>query len=562
MGGNASRLQGLFTGISGTGVNASLAKLKEHLSRERGREIVHFRVEPEMRELAVERGYLKKNDTRIVRMLGLPRLLLRELWRKAFENILERIAQVSKDVDVFLSLHACYYHVRTREFLTVVDEGLLRRYEATAVINLIDDVYDVFARLACPGGLFDRMIGFASGPPASIRHFSRLFQILQWRSTETLLTDHLAESAFGEALRPIVLAVKHPLVTAEKILCRPAETRFYLSHPVSEPRRMGVDGRQGRAKALISEVKQVADSLRQDGIVFEPTTIDELRFLAVSDPHDSGRTKRVPVLLPRWPLGHESALLWSPIEETKNPLDPGGFFSDIPESEMAKIVFRQEEGHAERAQHLATVSDLVEALSDEIGVRVSSRDHRLVEQADHVVAYRPVFAGNASGGVRKEIEYHRHLKEVGLRDGKSGVFVLTLPEDLDDYRRTCIKSYLVSLEWVGSASPAKIRTRVEQLVDSAESFDNIEGAQAFLTDLRTKLEAEGAALGGVDRGVLADEPAYHGVDSARQCAEQLLKIATEELPPYTRHLDSSDSFELKELMTPIAFADKIKTMLG
>ncbi len=481
----------------------------------------------------------------------------------AFCKVLDQISALPSEVDVFLSLHACYYHVRTREFFTVVDEQLLAAFEPSVVINLIDDLFDLFARLAQRGGLFDRMLGLGRGPAASVRHFSRLFQILQWRSAETLLADHLAESAFGNGLRPTVLAVKHPLETVAKLLYSPQDTRFYLSHPISEPRRMYAGDEAKEADALVSEVNQVADALRQEGIVFEPTTIDELLFQKLEDPRQKGSTKRVPRLVRRWPLPDERTLLWTSVRSNVPPLDPARCFVELASEDMSKAIFERA-GDPDTVQHLLMVSSLVEALQDEIGVRVSSRDHRLVEQADYVVAYRPVFAGNASGGVKKEIEYHRYLASHRLRKREGGVFVLNLPEDLANYRKMCMVSHLASLEWDGiqPSSDPDLKTLLEEAVSTGPAMEDRPGAEALLEHVRQHLASNGVTLGEADAGVLADEPSYQDTEILRECANRLLEIATTEQPPYTRFLNADDSAEFCELMSPIAFADKIRGLLG
>jgi adenylate kinase len=226
----------LFTGISGTGVHASLEKLGKFI-RDKGRIVHIFRLEPVMLRMARERRLIKKTDG-IVGMLGLSRSVLRTLWTDAFRSVMKEIDRCNKHEDIFLSLHACYYHVRAREFFTVVDEKELSRFGPDLVVNLIDDLYYVLRRLSEKRGLFEPVVSSGKTATDFLIHFVHLFQILNWRSTETLLTDHLIEASFRGKVPVKVLAVKHPLTTIHKLIYSINPICFYLSHPISEPRRM------------------------------------------------------------------------------------------------------------------------------------------------------------------------------------------------------------------------------------------------------------------------------------------------------------------------------------
>ena len=534
-----------------------------------------------MVDLARKEGRLE-NDEGTVDMLRLPRKLLRDLWDRAFTGILKKIKALRKKeveaaskkgiealcqgTDVFVSLHACYYHVKTSEFFTVVDEKLLGMFSADVVINLIDDLYDVFARLSGSGQLFDRTYAVGKGVEASLKHFGHLSQILQWRSVETLLTDHLAEGAF-HTIRPSVLAVKHPLTVARQLIYSPGNHSIYLSHPISEPRRMEITHRVVEADGFIGEVNQVADALRQDAIVFEPTTIDELRILQVADPDDASITQRVPKLLRRWRLAEAAFLLYAPPPVVENPLDPTGVFDGLSEAEMASMIFRRtgdakQEGDTEKLRRFLVASDLAEALSKQISLHIKARDHRLVEQSDSVVVYRPVFAGNAADGVRIEIKYYRELARYGLQKNDGRVAVLTLPEDIAGYRRTLIVSYLKGLSWDGGMTPNERETLIEEAARGGAKFSGTAEAKEFFTHVRTTLAAGGLTLAVTNGSVLGDEAAGQLSDAEQAHAIRLAQIAGEEEPPYVRFLDDADCTELRELMSPIEFANRIKGELG
>jgi len=72
---------------------------------------------------------------------------------------------------------------------------------------------------------------------------------------------------------------------------------------------------------------------------------------------------------------------------------------------------------------------LLKELDRNIHVQVSSRDHKLVEQSDYLGVYRPCFDGNASRGVRREIDYYLRLK-ADARPKKCFVYAPRKDQDL------------------------------------------------------------------------------------------------------------------------------------
>jgi len=544
----------LFTGISGTGVRRSIEKLIIHIcdKRKGGHRIHCFREVPRMLKQARERGILTESD-RVVDLLNLPHKLLRDLWRTAFKQILEEISGVPPQHDVFVSVHACYYHTGTQEYFTTVDERLLGQFQPDVVITLIDDIYDVYWRLSEPGGLYDPIPNVET-----VRHFERLSQILQWRSNEILLTDHLVEAAFRGDVQAFVLAVKHPIATAERLIYEQPERFFYLSHPISQPRRMQRDHQESDAEQLIKEVQNVADSLRQQGIVFEPTTIDELRFATVESPEGSGKTK-IPCLLKRWPMEDGHRLLWVPPERRGNPLDPEGIFASPDDDAVARILFDPSAAPGDRgvARKLLTASELVRHLYEEIGKQVNSRDHRLVEQSDCLVVYRPVFAGHSSDGVLQEIGYYRRLVELELSERSTEVFVLSLPEDVKAYTRAEAFEFLADLPW---SNPTAAKRILHELVDREAPPTDTEGAMAMLDKVWDAMRNAGISLRGTESKPLSPEPAVQFQADRQRLAKDLLLAVTN--PPAYELLMAGEGVHIKELLSPAQFVDKIAVALG
>jgi hypothetical protein len=168
----------------------------------------------------------------------------------------------------------------------------------------------------------------------------------------------------------------------------------------------------------------LADHLSRKLEVWEPTTIDELRFLVtkVSTPgEDDGASDEMtlyfPRLLARWPYGNADEILWAhPPQQTENPIDPAGLFTDedIRKAQTAKTWNEVENAlDPDRGARLRSISGQIAQLASLISVQINARDRTLVGQCPNIVIYRPVFNGNMATGVLRELQAHRRLAELG-----------------------------------------------------------------------------------------------------------------------------------------------------
>jgi hypothetical protein len=66
--------------------------------------------------------------------------------------------------------------------------------------------------------------------------------------------------------------------------------------------------------------------------------------------------------------------------------------------------------------------------------QIDARDHGLVEQSAIIACYRPIFEGNASRGVKEELQHYGRLVALGLRTAEASI-VFSPPEDRSQYPR-------------------------------------------------------------------------------------------------------------------------------
>ncbi|MBZ5723863.1 MAG: hypothetical protein LAP87_02595 [Acidobacteriia bacterium] len=309
---------------------------------------------------------------------ALPRSFLKQVWKDAFRVQWKKAqAALRHGKHVILTFHLCYYNHRTREYLTPANFQTLRdafgRHRPT-FITLIDDIYDCCRRLCASEGMFPL-------PQDGEEALLDAFTVLDWRSMEMLLADAVALTCGS---KHYLIGVKHPVSTLEELLFSNKKVA-YLSHPISEPRRMWTDARVDKSHVhkIVDEIQSFSERLSQKYIVIQPTTIDEFRFRYLSAQ-----------LGDRWPFQDQGTeeLLYHPPGALKNDqLFPAGWNQDL----------------RDQAQDSPVLKRLKAAIFEQIG----ARDHYLVDQADIVVAYRPLYRGNDSSGVQEELLHHAILRD-------------------------------------------------------------------------------------------------------------------------------------------------------
>jgi len=295
--------------------------------------------------------------------LPLNQKALREIWRKAFSNIIQEVQEhvnalrKTRKADLFfsiISLHLTYFV--DGEYFAPYDINLLSQNlkstdeSPTFFITVIDDVYDMWKRII-------------SRPYRPTRLMLR--ELMSWRSAEIAHGDVITSSI--DSLN-IVMGLKHPIKTFSDLIST-GKPLAYLSHP------MGPEC----SKEFQREVEEFRLRLSEYAVVFEPATIDEIFLEELAQQAHEANVQIDKNM--NWPvvLSEERQHRWEslyPIEISANEL------------ESATEMIRGPEGE-ERASL--------------VRMQTSSRDFRYIDQSDLLVAYRPTFSGEMHKGMLVEM---------------------------------------------------------------------------------------------------------------------------------------------------------------
>jgi len=375
----------------------------------------------------------------------LPRSELRRLWKEAWNEILAGADHALETSDVIVTFHLSWFHQLTREYFVAVDmPSLLQALpeRTSRVVTLVDDIYDCHESLIAGGSAAGMMSSVDSIGTAILD----LLQVLDWRSIEVMLSESLAASI---GVPHVILAVKHPLETFHDLLFTDKRI-VYFSHPISEPRRMHAAGRTADAEAFVQRIAQIVERLQADSVVIEPTTIDELRFAGVSGN-----------LALRWPFHPDTRQL---LYEAPTPAPPGSRPHLFPSAWAADT--REEIGE----------NGLVQSLRKAVQEQIDARDHGLVEQSRVIGCYRPIYDGNASRGVREELEHFERLVALGLRKAEASV-VFSPDEDRAKYPRRQLAEQIIP-QWerqhiIEGPADALHRFRDRVLSENSAQIENL-----------------------------------------------------------------------------------------
>lgn len=433
----------LITGMSGIQIEKSLNKFitdfKDFRTRHQARKPIIIKF-----DTIVEEVYYEKNPESprshqtwrdIILQQSYPKL--EELWNDAFEKIvllIEEIRTSNSNQTIFINLHSCYYHNRTQEYLSLININKLLRIKPTYIITFIDDIYEIHHRLTLTGGIYHD-----EANATNTQMILRLLRLLDWRAKETMLSKFIAKNL---EIDFYLFAVKHSFDTFSNLVYEDYK-KVYLSHPITEVRRMENRGKDSEVEKIMNEITEISDRLSATFTTFLPTTIDEFRIK--TKPSRNGFSKDYYALLTkRW----ETELYDKP----KDLLYWNSGFKDVNQ------LWHENEEEITRFDE--QINHLLETLSDSISDQVTIRDYSLVEQSDMLVIYRPVFNGNASGGVREEFKYYKRIVKDTSRDNLC--FIYCPEEDMKQF-------YVRQFE-------LKVRTEIEEegtLQCKASPFKNI-----------------------------------------------------------------------------------------
>ena len=283
----------------------------------------------------------------------------------------------------FLSLHLTYhwrselfspYTWKIVEKMTRPAEPQLRRllkrnFRPHYVVTLIDDIAYVQHAISKAGFTI------------------RLRELLTWRNIEILMSDLLANQCIPRDIykkdspsfpyeRSPVVAIRHPTEMLYRLLFQARKIiRIYVSYPMTRTRNI---------KKRKEEIDNFRYALHEKFSVFDPVTIDDR---VLQNPFESekkrleGSGKKLYEIRPkeRWFIPAEKTLCG---EDTKG-------IQKIRIQDMREVAVPVHPGE-----------------KSAIDRQITTRDFRLIDQADVVIIYRPQYTeGEWSGGTEAECRY-------------------------------------------------------------------------------------------------------------------------------------------------------------
>ncbi len=358
-------------------------------------------------------------------LLGITRRELMELWTAALERCVER-ADASSAPHTVIAFHPSLYAFSRNEQYSTVGWALAsgRLTGISRVVLLIDDVYDMWERLAVDkGALFhhaewlrrrleaqklDDLIVFDGAGSATPKVDSAdtfdglvmdsahaiLGRLLAWRHLDMVEAESLA-STLGAPLT--ALGVKHPFDALRTLIVKPATATAYLSHPISRPRRARRSGSEW--PAVVTESNELSPKFSElDVVLVCPTAIDEFRL--------EQPTERQAIFSRPFELGER----WPPLVHQDDAISAAAHPSDrlthIPLVSRSSL----------------TAGATARSIETEIYAEVPFRDHYLVTHTSSFFVFRPLYEeGEFSGGVRAEIAHWQQL--ANFESGRRALFV-------------------------------------------------------------------------------------------------------------------------------------------
>ena len=188
-------------------------------------------------------------------------------WSSACENVIQDVGQLNPQ-HAFLLIHGVYF--RNKTFRSMLDMNLLRKFSPTLILVLIEDAYDVVARIE------------RKEKAAGTRSRCMMSEAIEWRTVETMVGNLLSRNLNPVKRIPIfVVARKHPPEMVYQLLFERWRLIVYLAFPISQVRHN---------RKAVSQINEFRSAFADDFTVFDPVTIDEYPI-----------TRTRPPRIKRWP---------------------------------------------------------------------------------------------------------------------------------------------------------------------------------------------------------------------------------------------------------------------
>jgi len=315
-------------------------------------------------------------------------------WGWHFSRRLEELL-AQKPTHAFLGIHLSYHSsgrlssplswfapycdptrdVKTHYYETIFDQ-IINEFKPDCILTLTDDLAVVRQRIRK-------------------RYHFRLHDLIVWREVEQLLADLLASRLAppnGVPLGPypfhksFLVSVRQRATSINRLLTEPKSLRVYASYPVTDT-RAHADRRQ--------EIGDFVDALHRDFVVFDPMTIDDralhgllenfLEGLVGSEEEKMlGRGEKMKRLLNKYDLSGKQSLSLETLKLMASdqwPVTAKDVLACSSRDDTLKIA----------ADEIADVCRPGENLPSSLDQQIRTRDFRLIDQCDALVAYRPMW---------------------------------------------------------------------------------------------------------------------------------------------------------------------------
>lgn len=466
------RVLALITGTSGTGVHDALDKVATTLHIPY-LQLETFAVSAFGRHIDDLRYASYSSGDLLLRALDTPFPILEGIWQEAFVDFSTAVTEhLDRGSDLIIAMHATYLHAKSQSIASLIPAHLFAQnaWRPERVIQLVDDVYDSFARLTrAKTGLFHS--DYQRGFPV----VTRILQLLQWREAETLATRNIAHTL---NYTPFYLfAVKQPIATFKRLLDTEPANCVYLSHPIDRV----ATGKASRPSSLRKDIDAITDQLRRASnlVVFEPTAVDELRF------RPEAMSGNVFQLRPRWVSLRDPKLsdtLWSPLSTTEAALAEQPFVTGNRRTNPDKQKRRRARGQNKASRPAIDPPDAIHVLTPVITRHIKARDLLLVEQCRHVLAIRPfgqsdsegTSLGRYAGGVLLECQHQLRLAELSTVSRRTLPFVVHVrPDELARRKQAMITAITREILEDSGTKPAKLFSKLVRAAPIDATIDSL-----------------------------------------------------------------------------------------
>lgn len=438
----------------------------------------------------------------------LPRTQVVRLWKRSLGQSLVSLHQRSHKAGGnslnLLSCHLDLYGGRRRELYSPIDMSILSQapYKASHVLLLIDDIYDMYVRLAKKAALYDELAGLteyvrqqqtslkpddpeptAPFPPRAAAwnlewRTTVLANLLAWRRAEMLTAEAVAHQLGAKYM---VFAVKQSVSAVSNWLLEDDRPSVYISHPITRPRNYRREHGDWPLDNVVQECNGLQRQLDAHGVTcVMPTGIDELRFAQTS----AGRA--VPRLDTRWPTASVS----DDFVDTLYVRDPA---ADQPELTFVLLEESQQNDALEWRPWM-------NGLSNQIRAEVAFRDHHLVANSPGLLVLRPFYeVGTTSHGVAAEVDHWRLLaQDPELHERNRRAAFIHFADDVAHMLRAVrqlkefsldhqiLNSMALLIEGEGFSPEGMAKTVMRRLSDK-EGFDSLLDAGLIPPHLQTQL---------------------------------------------------------------------------